>query len=403
APSAPPDTLAGVTLLTYAWAREQSRGGFQSVDTHADDPAVLIYTSGTTGNPKGALHAHRVLIGHLPGFELSHDFLPQPGDRFWTPADWAWIGGLMDALLAAWYHAVPMVAYRGPGGFDPERAFWLMSRQGVRNAFIPPTALKMMAQVPEPLTRNPCALRSIMSGGEALGAETLAWAENTLGVRINEIYGQTEINYIVGNCAPLWPVRPGSMGRPYPGHTVAVVDASGTPVPPGVVGEIAVRRDNDPVFFLEYWNQPRATREKFIGPWGLTGDLAECDPEGYLWFKGRKDDVIISAGYRIGPAEVEAALQRHPAVGLAAVVASPDPVRGHIVKAFVRPRPGFSPTTELAVEIKNFVKERLARHEYPREIEFLQEFPLTTTGKIRRKDLRTLEEARKGEKGAFPE
>jgi acetyl-CoA synthetase len=357
---------------------------------------MIVYTSGTTGNPKGALHAHRYLIGHLPGFELSHNFFPQPGDRFWTPADWAWVGGLMDGLFASWHYGITMVAYRGNGPFEPEHALRLLEKYQVRNAFIPPTALKMMKQVPDLPARFRLRLRTVMSGGEALGAETLAWAKEQLGADVNEIYGQTEINYVVGNCAALWPVRPGSMGRPYPGHRVSVIDDAGRFLPPGELGEVAVLRGEDPVFFLGYWNNPRATEEKFAGDWARTGDLAVLDEEGYLWFKGRKDDVIISAGHRIGPTEIEEALLRHPAVALAAVVAAPDALRGSIVKAFIKPAAGIAPGEGLAREIQQFVKENLARHEYPRAIEFVDALPLTPTGKIRRIELRQREWARPG-------
>ncbi len=382
--------------LDFDEALRAATGRLEPVDTAADDPALLIYTSGTTGNPKGALHAHRFLIGHLPGFELSHEFFPQDGDCFYTPADWAWIGGLADALLAAWHYGIPNVAYKGQGGFDPERMLRRMEVYGVRNAFIPPTALKMMAHLTGIRERYKMNLRTVMSGGEALSASTLGWAEEHLGVRINEIYGQTEINYIVGNSAPLWEVRPGSMGRPYPGHRVAVVDDTGQPLPAGQLGQVAVHRGEDPVFFLEYWRNPQATAEKFIGDWALTGDLAETDPDGYLWFKGRADDVIISAGHRIGPTEIEEALLRHPAVALAAAVAAPDPLRGHVVKAFIKPSPGVKPSEELSRQIQDFVKDNLARHEYPRQIEYLDDFPLTTTGKIRRLELRQREAQRAG-------
>ncbi len=219
----------------------------------------------------------------------------------------------------------------------------------------------------------------------------LKWVQETLGVSVNEIYGQTEINYIVGNCRSLWPARPGSMGKAYPGHRVAVVDGQGSPLPAGEMGEVAVLSGDDPVFFIEYWNDPEGTREKFVGEWALTGDLAVQDEDGYFWFKGRKDDVIITAGHRIGPTEIEEALLKHPAVALSAVVATPDDLRGHVVKAFIKPAEGYTPSDRLAAEIQQFVKETLARHEYPREIEFLEEFPLTTTGKIRRTELREKE------------
>ena len=372
---------------------ESAPDSLTPLPTGADDPALLIYTSGTTGDPKGALHAHRVLLGHLPGFELSHNFSPQPGDCFYSPAEWAWIGGLLDVLMPAWYHGLPVVAWQGQGAFDPEHCYHLLARHGVRNAFIPPTALRMMAQVPQVRERFQLKLRTLMSGGEALGQATLAWATETLGVGVNEIYGQTEVNYVVGNCQPLWPVRPGSMGLSYPGHSVAVVNDAGQPLPPGTMGEVAVQRGEDPVFFLEYWGNLQATEEKYAGDWALTGDLAVQDEEGYLWFKGRKDDVIISAGHRIGPTEIEGVLNRHPAVALSAVIGVPDELRGQIVKGFICLAPAYAPSEALKQELQTFVKDSLARHEYPRAIEFRDKLPLTTTGKIRRVDLRLLEAA----------
>src|SRR5215831_1904445 len=298
---------------------------FSPVATAPDDPAMMIYTSGTTGQPKGALHAHRVLIGHMPGIEMPHEFFPQPGDRFWTPADWAWAGGLLDCLLPSLYYGVPVVAKRFDK-FDPEEAFAVMARFGVRNAFIPPTALRMLRAVPNPRGRHDIRLRSVGSGGEALGAETFEWGNNALGVPINEFYGQTECNLVVGACAGIGVVRPGAIGKAIPGHTVAVIDGEGRVVKPGTVGQIAVKRP-DPVMFLEYWGKPDATREKFIGDWMTTGDQGVIDDEGYFTFVGRDDDVITSSGYRIGPGEIEDCLIRHPAVALAAVVGKPDPVR----------------------------------------------------------------------------
>lgn len=386
-----PRVCSGREILSF-WDRVNvASDTLTPVKTSADDPAIIIYTSGTTGNPKGALHAHRYLLGHLPAVELSHDFFPREGDLFWTPADWAWIGGLINALFSSLHHGVPVVGYASRGRFDPEGTFALMEKYGVRNAFIPPTALRMMAQVPDVSTRYKLKLRSIMSGGESLGSQTLAWARDTLGVHINEIYGQTEINLVIGNCASLWEVRPGSMGRTYPGHDVAIVDERGEPLPAGQTGELAVRAEDDPVFFLRYWNNPQATREKYTGDWALTGDLALQDEDGYFWFKGRTDDVIISAGHRIGPTEVENVLMRHPSVAMAAVVAAPDELRGHVVKAFVTLAAGAAPSDTLAREIQTFVKETLAMHEYPRKIEFIDELPLTPTGKVRRNVLRDRE------------
>lgn len=361
------------------------------LDTAADDPALILYTSGTTGQPKGVLHAHRVLLGMLPGVELPHDFFPQPGDRMWTPADWAWAGGLLDVLLPSLFHGVPVLAHRLPK-FDPEQAFALLARHEIRNAFLPPTALKIMRGVPNPASRHAYRLRSIGSGGERLGEEMLAWGRETFGLTINEFYGQTEVNLVVGNCATLMPLREGSMGRAIPGHEVAVLDEDGAALPPGQAGGLAVRAP-DPALFLRYWNNPAATERKFRrdpagGLWCMTGDIGRSDADGYLWFHGRDDDVIISAGYRIGPDEIEDCLMRHPAVGMVAVVGVPDPVRGEVVKAFVVPAPGHEAGPALAADIQGFVKARLSAHEYPRAIEFRDDLPMTVTGKIRRRDLR---------------
>jgi acetyl-CoA synthetase len=358
-------------------------------DTGPDDPALLMYTSGTTGNPKGVLHAARVLIGHLPGVALPQDMFPQPGDRFWTPADWAWAGGLLDVLLPSLYHGVPVVG-SARAKFDPEWAFAFMARHGVRNVFMPPTALRLMRHVPQPRARYAYNLRSLGTGGEKLGEDMIAWGQDTFGLTMNEFFGQTEVNLVIGNSGRLYPVRAGSMGRAIPGHTVEIVDDAGRVLGPGEAGSVAVRRP-DPVMFLEYWKRPEATGEKFRGDWCLLGDIAVKDEEGYFWFQGRNDDLINSAGYRIGPGEVEECLGRHPAVALAGVIGAPDPVRGEVVVAFVVPAAGVEPSEALALEIQAFVRERLAAHEYPRRIRFIPEMPMTITGKIRRVVLRSLE------------
>jgi acetyl-CoA synthetase len=365
---------------------ERASPDFAAVLTAADDPAMMIYTSGTTGQPKGALHAHRVLIGHMPGIELPQEFFPQAGDCFWTPADWAWAGGLLDCLLPSLYCGVPVVAKRFDK-FDPEEAFAVMARFGVRNAFIPPTALRMLRAVPNPRGRHDIRLRSVGSGGEALGAETFEWGKSALGVAINEFYGQTECNVVVGSCAGIGVTKPGSIGKAIPGHTVAVIDADGRPVKPGEIGQIAVLRP-DPVMFLEYWGRPDATQEKFIGDWMTTGDQGVIDDGGYVTFVGRDDDVITSAGYRIGPGEIEDCLIKHPAVALAAVIGKPDPVRTEIVKAFVVLKSDQEKSAALADDIQGFVRTHLSAHEYPREIAFIDEMPMTTTGKVIRRLLR---------------
>ncbi|MEJ8475773.1 acyl-CoA synthetase [Roseibium algae] len=363
-------------------------GDFTPVETKADDPAIIIYTSGTTGQPKGALHAHRVLLGHLPGVEMSHDFLGQPGDRIWTPADWAWIGGLLDVLMPALHLGVPVVACRFKK-FTPEAAFALLEAQKIRNAFLPPTALKLMRQVDSPEDRWTLDMRSIASGGETLGTELISWGRKTFGLTINEFYGQTECNMIVSSCSAIMEARPGIMGKPAIGHTVNVVDFDGNILPDHTLGNIAVKRP-DPVMFLGYWNNPSATKEKFAGDWLLTGDTGERDAEGWIRFVGRDDDVITSSGYRIGPGEIEDCLLKHPAVTLAGVVGKPDPQRTEIVKAYIVLAAGVQATDELSTEIAAFVKTQLAAHEYPREIAFVDSLPMTTTGKVIRRELRAM-------------
>ncbi len=380
-------------VLDFRELIEKGSSDFTPVKTRADDPALIIYTSGTTGPPKGALHAHRVLLGHLPGVEFPHNFFPKEDDLFWTPADWAWIGGLIDVLFPSWHHGIPVVAHRARK-FDPEEVFHLLAKHGIRNAFMPPTAIKMMRQVKDPSSRYDYHMRTIGSGGESLGEELLDWGRDVMGLTINEFYGQTECNLVVGTCAEVMEARPGSMGKAIPGHQVAVVDESGNPVALGTVGEIAVKRP-DPVMFLEYWKNPEATMDKFVGEWLLTGDLARKDEDEYFWFVGRKDDLITSSGYRIGPAEIEDCIMKHPSVSMVAVIGSPDKVRTEIVKAFVVLKEGLSSGPEIEEDIKQFVKTRLAAHEYPREIEFVEDLPMTTTGKIMRRELRALEMKKK--------
>ncbi len=383
----------GEGVLEFWDLVEKGSPYLEPVTTRADDPAFISYTSGTTGPPKGAFHAHRTLLGHLPGIQFPHNFFPKEDDLFWTPADWAWMGGFMDVLLPSWHFGTPVVAHRAKK-FDPEEAFRLLAKHGIRNAFMPPTALKMMRQVQDPRSRYDYSMRSIGSGGEALGEELLDWGKEVMKLTINEFYGQTEVNLVVGTCSEIMEVRPGSMGRAIPGHIVEVVDESGNPVPAGTIGEIGIKRP-DPVMCIEYWRNPEATEEKYVNDWWLSGDLARKDEEGYFWFVGRKDDVITSAGYRIGPAEIEDCLMKHPSVGMVAVVGSPDKVRTEVVKAFIVPKSGVTPDQELGEDIKRFVKFRLSAHEYPREIEFVSELPMTTTGKIIRKELRMREIERK--------
>jgi acetyl-CoA synthetase len=364
---------------------ESASDDFASVDTSADDPAIIIYTSGTTGNPKGALHAHRVLLGHLPNVEMVHDFMPKPNDVMWTPADWAWIGGLFDALFPAWYHGVPVVGHRAKK-FEPQAAMALMADHGVRNVFLPPTALKLMRQAE---VRHPdVKLRSMLTGGESLGAELLDWVRMTFGIDANEVY-QTECNLVVGCNSRLFPIRPGSMGKATPGFDVRIVNERGEELPRGERGIIGVRQPN-PCTMLEYWRNPEATAKKYAGEFLLTGDLGVQDKDGYFWYVSREDDVITSAGYRIGPSEIEHTLLKHPAVALSAVVGIPDPIRTEAIKAWIVLRPGFAPSAQLAREIQDFVKVQLAAHEYPRFVQFAETLPMTATGKVLRRELRGL-------------
>jgi acetyl-CoA synthetase len=364
---------------------QASSAAFETMDTAADDPALIIYTSGTTGHPKGALHAHRVVLGHLPNVEMCHDFLPKPGDLMWTPADWAWIGGLINALLAGWYHGVPIVGHRARK-FEPQAAMQLMADHAVRNVFLPPTALKLMRQadVSHPGVR----LRSIFTGGESLGGELLQWVRATFGIDAHEIYGQTECNLVVGCNAKLFPIRPGAMGKATPGFDVRIVDARGCELPRGERGIIGVRQPN-PCTMIEYWQNPEATAKKYAGGFLLTGDLGVQDADGYFWYVSREDDVITTAGYRVGPSEIEHTLLKHPAVAMAAVVGIPDPVRTEKIKAWIVLRPGFNGSDALAREIQQFVKVQLAAHEYPRIVQFTDALPMTATGKVLRRELRT--------------
>ena len=415
--------------VDYASAMAAQQRSFNAVQTKAEEGAVLIYTSGTTGPPKGALIPHRALIGNLTGFVCSQNWFGFPTMNvaankqhlptgstavFWSPADWAWTGGLMDALLPTLYFGRPIVAWHGR--FSPELAFTLMQQHGVTHTFLFPTALKaMMKAYPEPRHQFKLKLQAIMSAGEAVGDAVFGYCQTELGVTVNEMFGQTEINYIVGNCAMEWgamgegvaahrtnvgwPAKPGSMGKGYPGHRVAVIDEDGHECPVGVPGDVALNRYNqhgqpDPIFFLGYWKNDKSTQGKYTGDWCRTGDMAVRDEDGYLWYQGRADDVFKAAGYRIGPSEIENCLVKHPAVANAAVVPKPDAQRGALVKAYVVLAPGYDASDALVVELQVHVRGKLAPYEYPKEVEFIRELPMTTTGKVQRRVLRLQEEER---------
>ncbi len=387
----------GPEAQSLAASLEGARDTFTNVDTAADDPAFLNFTSGTTGNPKAALQAHRSMLGHLPGAEFGLDFFPQPNDVMWSPADWAWLAGLMDVLMPAWYHGVPVLTFRAPR-FDPEQAFAMIGRHHVRTTLLVPTMLRLMRHVPDPIERFGAKLRVIYSGGESVGKELVEWGAEVLRIPINEVFGQTECNLVLGSNASVMPIKPGSIGRAVPGHIAAIVDDAGQKQPPGSTGNIAFRSP-DPVMMLEYWQNPESTRGKYANGWLITGDLGMFDEDGYFWFQGRADDVITSGGYRIGPSEIEDALARHPAVVMAAAIGVPDPVRTESIKAFVVLKEGFHASPELVDEIRNFVREHLARHEVPRDVEFVDALPMTTTGKILRRVLRDAERAKLSDQG----
>ena len=416
----------GAGAADFALTLAAAPGEFKLVETLANDAAILIYTSGTTGPPKGALIPHRALIGNLTGFVASQNWFGFDGASrkltnastkavFWSPADWAWTGGLMDALLPTLYFGRPIVAFNGR--FSPGVALELMQDCAVTHSFIFPTALKAMMKA-FPGTAKATVrqqfklkLQAIMSAGEAVGDAVFDYCEKQLGVRPNEMFGQTEINYVVGNCNKYWPSKPGSMGKGFPGHNVKVIDDAGQECAVNVPGDVAVNRfdihgDPDPVFFLGYWNNEAATKAKYTGDWCRTGDIATRDADGYLWYQGRSDDMFKAAGYRIGPGEVENCLVKHPAVANAAVVPKPDAARGAVVKAYVVLSPDFvaaraeSAKRErqfddaLIAELQTHVKGKLAPYEYPKEIEFVDALPMTTTGKVQRRVLRLQEEER---------
>ena len=361
---------------------------FSPVDTASMDPAMLLYTSGSTGHPKGALHGHRIIEGYLLTFKLFFNVEFDESTVFYTPSDWAWVGGLLDILLPALVFGHPVVADQKR--FSAERAFEVIARNGVTHAFLTPTALKMMAQVPEPALKFDLDLRVIASGGESVADELHRWSERDLGAVINEFYGLTEVNHLVGGCQALWTGVPGWMGLPYPGRTVGVLDDDSEQIGPGEIGEIAVR-PGDPTQMIEYWGNPAATAGRYRDGWIMTGDQGTVDEKGNIRFLGRDDDMISSAGYRIGPAEVEESLVRHPAVAEVAVIPSPDPIRGQVVKAMVVLVEGTEGSDELTAELQAQVKTQLAAYKYPRIVEYVEKLPKTTTGKLNRKLLASLE------------
>jgi len=368
---------------------KKASGIYDAVNTGSEDPAQLFYTSGSTGAPKGVLHAHRFLLGHIPTYQLYFEMAPKEEDVFYTPADWGWIGAIGDVLLPSLYFGKPIVAYRRTGKFSPKDTLAVMQKYKVTCAFIPPTALRMIRrEVSSPTKDYDLKLRAISSAGEAVGEELIEWAMKELSPNVNEFYGCTEANLVTVNNS-LWR-KIGSVGKPAPGHEVAVIDEQGNKLI-NQIGEIAVK-SGDPVLFLGYYKNPEATAKKFRGDWFLIGDLGIMDEYGYIWFKGRADDVIKVSGYRLGPEEIESIILQHPAVQEVAVIGKADKLRGNIIKAFIVLKEGYSPSEELVTEIQQLVKSRLASYAYPREIEFVKELPRTETGKLKRFELRKREE-----------
>jgi acetyl-CoA synthetase len=377
----------------FSFLREHD-GTYDRADTGPDTPATVLYTSGSTGPPKGVLHGHALWLGHCPAFQMYFE-RDLSASVCWTPADWAWIGALGDLLFPAWHYGRPVLGYP-MAGFDSKTAYSLMEEFGVTDAFLPPTAIRMLMDVDRPTERYDLNLKAICSGGEPLTPEILDWAAETLdGVAVNELYGQTEANLLVTNCRQWFTAQAGSMGKPVPGHDVAVVDdETGAVCETDEVGHIAVRHGDDPVVFQAYLNKPEKTAAARLEAadggedWHLTGDLGRQDADGYLWFKARDDDLIVTAGYRVGPGEVESAILEHPEVEQVGVVGVPHETRGEVIKAVVQPVAGVVGDDDLREEIQQLVRDRLAKHEYPRIVEFREALPQTTTGKIKRRELR---------------
>ena len=355
----------------------------------ANDPALLMYTSGSTGKPKGILHGHRVLASYKPSINLFFNLsMKKENAVFWSPSDWAWVGGLLDMLFPAWMAGKAIAT--SEDRFSSEWAYKFIERHKVTHTFLAPTAIKRLAQLENPRDKYDLSLEVVCTGGEALASETLEWAENKLGVVCNEFYGMTEVNHLVGNCKALYPRKPGSMGRIYPGHKVLLIDEKLSEVDTNNTGEI-VTTSTSPTRFLGYLNNSAKEDDMRIGSYLRTRDLASKDSDGYFWYKGRSDDLIKSSGFRIGPAEIEDSLLSHEAISEAAVIGKPDQDRGSIVKAFVKLHKKYKPSKELKEEIRSFVRENLAAYKAPREIEFVENFIMTSSGKINRRILREIE------------
>ncbi|WP_049926910.1 acyl-CoA synthetase [Halopiger goleimassiliensis] len=390
------ETTDGVTTHAFDDLIAAYETGFDVYDATPETPTAIMYTSGSTGPPKGVLHSHALWLGRAAAaYNYFDQGLAEGKATLWTPADWAWGAALGGTLFAAWHHGCTIVGWPRDG-FDPEAAFDLMERHEVTKAFMPPTALRLLSSVDDPEREYDLALETLASAGEPLTSEVVDWVRETFDdVSINDFYGQTELNLVVGNSDDWFDTRPGSMGKPFPGYEVRVLDPETyEPLEAGEVGELAVEPGDRRVFFDEYWGLPEKTEAKRTDEgWFLTGDLVERDDDGYLWFVSRTDDVILTSGYRVGPMEVEEAILHHPEAEQAGVVGVPDDTRGEAIKAYVQPASDDYDPETLREEIRDLVRDRLAEYEYPKYIEFVQSLPTTTTGKIKRRSLRDRNDA----------
>lgn len=375
---------------TFADLEANGSPDFDIADTTPDSPSVIMYTSGSTGPPKGVLHRQSLWAGTCPSF-LAANELDVSDTVFYTPADWAWIGALGNVVFPPWHFGRPVVCNKTES-FDPDDTYRVFEDCSVTNAFIPPTALRMMQDAKSP-DRFDLSLDVVVAGGEALTPELHGWFDDVLpDVTVNEIYGQTEANVFVCTCQEWFETRVGSSGKVVPGHEATILDPeTDEQMDEGEIGEIAIAYQDDPMVYVEYWNAPEKTEFARTDRWHRTGDLGYRDDDGYFWFKSRKDNVIITSGYRVGPGEVETTLLEHPAVAQVGVIGVPDDTRGERIKAFVQPTSGVKGDADLRADLREWVRDRLAEYEYPRDIEFVSEFPQTTSGKLKRKDLRERE------------
>lgn len=372
----------GINGTSWEEELEAASPEFETVATNPEDSAYIIYTSGTTGKPKGAHHAHRKLLGYIPGWQLMNEF-PEDGAVHYTPSGWSWVGGLFAVVWGAWYHGQAVVGYGGQ--FDPDVVYDLLERYGVTNPLLTSTMVRMLKESDG--GDRDLDIEVVPSGGEKVTEDVFEFVEAEWDAVVNEIYGQTECNFLVGTNHELMAVNHEATGKPCPGHEVAIIDeTTGERKEPGEIGHIAVKRP-DPSMLLDYWNQPDLTEDLFVGDWMKTGDAGSYDEDGYIYYEGRADEVIITSGYRVSPLEVEECLREHDAVNDAVVVGVEHAERGTAVKAFVKPEPGVEPSDDLVAELQTFVKEREAAYKYPREVEFVEEFPTTVSGKIQRHKL----------------